>query len=99
MADIDFNTEEVTITKRTVDNDSIHIGIHMPAEKLSIDVTLKTHYSDDATTLQQRYLVLRNEEFTTAMGQLFPTTPWENPRAEFRAGIINILKANKDKLT
>jgi len=98
MAAIDFDTTAATITKHTVDNDKIRIAIDMQIQKLVIEVTVTTHYSDASTTLQQKNLVLRDDDFTPAMAALFPTDAWSNPRVDFKASIITLLKANKDKL-
>lgn len=94
MAEVDFSVATKTIDKYVMDNDSVVITIDIPRKKLSIQFELKSKFADDSEELHKKHLILRGDDFTAALGTVFPDVALKG----FHAGVVSLLKAHKSKL-
>ena len=98
MANVDFKTEAVTVTKQTINDDELRLTIDWPIKAIFIGASITRHLSDGTEESVPVQLTLNESDFGDALLVLFPPELKGSALDSCKSGIIQLCKQHKNKL-
>lgn len=98
MANVDFNTKSITVTKQTINDDELRLTIDWPIKAIFIGAAITRHFSDGTEEAIPVQLTLNDSDFNDALTVLFPENTEATALENCKSGIIQLCKQHKNKL-